>query len=255
MKGDLFRGIVQWEMGNEAGKGKLPCFYYDNTTITAIFTASTKKIRRFLPGKDYHPLEVFPGRCLVAFTAFEYRKTDIDPYNEFSIAILVNFRKRSVPLFSLLRQYLARCYSAYVWHLPVTTEIARHAGVELYNYPKIIAGIDFARSAGHIECVLSEKGVEILRLRGRILNTGKGKISRYRTYPVKNGIPLIANVITLPHEFAESSRGDSAVLQYNAAHPIGRELSEIGLSRKPLMYQYLPENEAVLFAGRNIIDD
>ncbi|MBN1531065.1 MAG: acetoacetate decarboxylase family protein [Spirochaetes bacterium] len=254
MKGDLFKGIVQWDIRSELGKGKLPCFYYDTSAITAIFTASTRMIRRHLPGDDYHPLELLPGRCLVAFNAFEYRKTDIGPYNEFSIAVLVNFRKRSVPLFSLLRQYAARCYSAYVWHLPVTTEIARLAGVELYNYPKIIADIDFTRSDEHIQCTLSEKGVTILRLMGRVLKTGKGRVLRYRTHPVKDGIPLIANVITLPHRYAESSRGDSAVLEYNTSHPMGRELSEIGLGSRPLMYQYLPENEAILFAPRNIID-
>jgi len=51
----------------------------------AVYTASTRRVRRLLPHPAMNPIEMFPGRCMVAFTAYEYRKTDIGPYNEFSI--------------------------------------------------------------------------------------------------------------------------------------------------------------------------
>ena len=64
---------------------KQPVFYYDNTSLTAVYTASTRRVRRLLPHPAMNPIEMFPGRCMVAFTAYEYRKTDIGPYNEFSM--------------------------------------------------------------------------------------------------------------------------------------------------------------------------
>lgn len=262
MKGDLFRGIKQLESPVPAGarhlKRKsflLPVYYYDNSSLTAIYTASTKSVRRYLPDPLMHPLEAAPGRCLIAFTAFEYRKTDIDPYNEFSIAVLINYGKKPIVGLSVLRQLIAKSFNAWVWHLPVTTETARWGGVELYGYPKFLAGIDFNRKGGHVECVLSEKKKHILTLRGRKLKTGKGGIVRYRTFPVKEGITLCANVFTSHLEYAESRRSSDVSLEIGNDHPICAELRGIGLGRKALMYQYSAVNEAVLFGPRNLMDD
>ena len=262
MKGDLFRGIKQFafpapENARHLGRStfQIPTFYYDNTSMTAIYTASTERVRSYLPDSRMHPVELRPGRCLVAFTAFEYRKSDIDPYNEFSIAILINFDKPAIPGLSILRQLLANVFHAYVWHLPVTTEIARYGGVELYGYPKFLADITFTRQGGHLECALAEGGRSILTLRGRDLPTRPGKDARFKTYPVKDGITLCGNVYTSHLSYAESRRGADASLTLGTQHPICGELRGIELSEKPLIYQYSAENECVLFGPHNLIDD
>lgn len=61
MKGDFFKGIMQWEYPTllahiEKNNFKLPVFYYDNTSMTAIYTADTKKVLKYLP----HRPEVSP---------------------------------------------------------------------------------------------------------------------------------------------------------------------------------------------------
>lgn len=112
----------------------LPVFYCDNSSLTTVYTASIKKVRGYLPDPGMYPLEATPGRCLLAFTAFEYRKTDIDPYNEFSIGVLINFGKRALPGFSLIEQFLAKRCNALVWLLPArdgTTSCAELSGIGL----------------------------------------------------------------------------------------------------------------------------
>lgn len=255
MSGELFKGIKQWEFDWEGRKAKIPVFYYDNTTFSAIYTASTSSVKRLLPDKEMKPTEVYPGRCMVAFTAFEYRQTDIDPYNEFSISFLVTKGEPQIPGITGGRQLLQRCFTTYIWQLPVTTEIARVGGVDLYGYPKFIADIDFEREKKWIQCRLSENGKHILTLRGKTMPTSKGKLTRYITYSVMNGITLAANVYMNPTEFAQSALPGSAELEIGTEHSISRTLSGIGLSKNPLLYQYVPENEAILFAGRNLIDN
>lgn len=256
MRGDLFKGIMQWEMSDGRGySGKLPIFYQDNTSMTETFTASTAKIKKFLPHEDMHPVELYPGRCIVGFTAFEYRQSDIDPYNEFSIAIIITFGKRSIPGVNVLGSLMSKDFTAYVWHLPVTTERARYGGVELYGYPKIIGDIEFTRKAGRIECRLSEKGEHILTLKGKQLPGKQGATLRYRTYSLKDGVPLCANIYTNPIEFAQSLSGNDASIEIGHTHAISTELEEIGLSKKPILYQYSAVNESILFAPRNPIDD
>ena len=256
MKGDLFKGIVQWDMQDAKGyKGKLPVFYYENTSMTVILTASTEKVMKYIPHPYMHPVEVFPGRCLVGFSMFEYRKTDIEPYNEFSISIIISFGKRPVPGITILSNMINRCFHAYVWHLPVTTERARYGGVELYGYPKFIADIAFKREKDHLECTLSEKGSMILTIRGKKQSTSQGKILRFKTYSIKDGIPLCANIYTNPIEFRQTMNRNAAELEIGSDHKICGELNGIGLSKKPLLFQYIPLNEMILFGPRNLIDD
>jgi len=255
-KGEFFKDVIQWELTNEELnlKGKLPCFYYDNTSMTAIYTASSAMVRRLLPRSDMHPVEVFKGRSLVAFTAFEYRDSDIDPYNEFSISFPITFRKRAIPSLTVLSMMARRYFTAYVWQLPVTTERARVGGVEMYGYPKFLADIVFSHEGNMLVCTLSEEGRNILTLKGKKIRTYREKVNRFKTYSIKEGVPLAANIYMNPREFGKSISPSSARLSLGG-HEISQKLREIELSDKPLFYQYMPLMEAILFGPRNLMDD
>ncbi len=255
-RGDFFKGVVQWDImtPDMSLQGKLPVFYYDNTSMTAIYTAATDRVRKLLPLPDMHPVEAMVGRALVAFTAFEYRKTDIDPYNEFSISFPITFRKTGIPGITVLGMMARRYFTAYVLQLPVTTERARRGGVEMYGYPKFCADITFAKENGMLVCRLSEGGKSILTLKGQQLKTAAEKVNRFKTYSLKNGVPLAANVYMNPVEFGKSMSGKAAKLTLGN-HDIAGQLREIKLSEKPLFYQYMPVMEAILFGARNLIDD
>ena len=56
MKGDFFKGIKQWEFEAQGRKGMLPVFYYDNSSMSAIYTAKTSEARKLLPLKEMNPL-------------------------------------------------------------------------------------------------------------------------------------------------------------------------------------------------------
>lgn len=178
MAGDIFEGIKQWEYERDGTKFLLPGFYRENASITAVYTAASKAVRELLPHPDMTPVELSPGRCMLAFTAFEYKDSDIGSYNEFSIAFLITFRKRQIPLFTAMRQMMSGEMSAYVWQLPVTTELARRGGVDQYGYPKFLADITFAEHDQTISCTVTEGGAEILTLEGKILPTARGKQSK-----------------------------------------------------------------------------
>ena len=255
MSNEFFKGVKQWEFNLGELPFKLPVFYYDTTTIIAIYTASTAKVKELLPLPQMNPIELSPGKCLVAFTAFEYRETDINPYNEFAIAFLVTYDKPQIPFLTSALQMYRRRMTAYVWHLPVTTEIARVGGVELYGYPKFIADIEFEKEADHITCHLSEDANKILSLRGKVLPVARGKNSRIITYSNIDDIPLVTNIHINQLEFAESRDKQAATLEIGSDHSISEDLQKIGLSATPVQYQYSPLNQAILFAGRNLMDD
>lgn len=248
----FFNGIHQWH--NTEYDVHLPIFYQDNTSMSAIHTASTKKLRALLPFDDMHPVEMVPGRCLIAFSAFEYRQTDIGPYNEFSIAAIITFAKRSIPGITLLSQLLKNSFEAYILYLPVTSELARKGGVELGGYPKFIASIDFSKDNETLTCMLAENGKRILTLSGKKLPTAKGPATRFILYTRLNNIPLKSNVYLNPIRFSQSYQKKSAVLDIGSGHEICDVLKNLELSKHPKVYQYCPNYEAILFDTKNIID-
>lgn len=235
-------------------EGKLPVFYYDTTAMTAIYTASTTLIRRLLPRTDMHPVEVIKGRALAAFTAFEYRASDIDPYNEFSISFPITFGKKGIPGLTVLGMMARRYFTAYVWQLPVTTERARKGGVEMYGYPKFLADIVFSHEGNMLVCTISEGGRNILTLKGKKLKTSPEKVNRFKTFSVKDAVPLAANVYMNPREFGKSISRNAAQLTLGN-HDISGQLRELDLSEKPLFFQYMPLMEAILYGPRNLMDD
>lgn len=252
---EFFKDIKQWDFTHLGRSGKTPTFYYDTTSLTAIYTASTHQVQKRMPSGRLHPIELRPGRCLAAFTAFEYRSSDIEPYNEFSIAFPATFNRPQLPLLTAAWQMARRSLSAYVWQLPVTTEIARVGGLALYGYPKFLADIQFEKAERRITCQLVENGEPILALTGKVLPTHQEKISRIRTYSFLNGIPLVANLVTNPLTMARSNDRRAALLEIGQRHPICKALKSLALSERPLHYQYSPVNQAILFAARNLLDN
>jgi len=250
---DFFKGLDQIE--NKEYDVKLPIFYYDNTAMSAIYTASTSRVRKYLPSPEMHPVEMFPGRCLMVFSAFEYRRTDIDPYNEFSISAVITYGKRAIPGLTSLAYMLKNCFTACILHLPVTSERARRGGVELAGYPKFIADITFAHENGYTTCTLAENGERILTLSGKKVKTSRGRLTKYIIHTMKNGIPLKANLYLNPIQYRQTIGFGAARLDIGSGHRICAELHDMRLSRMPVLYQYIPSYEAILFNSKNLIDD
>lgn len=124
-----------------------PNFYYENSKVTAIYTADLDRLRELMPAAvldQVEPLQVWPGRGLVALTAYAYHYCDNDTYNEISLAIVTNKPgDANLGPISLISQGMAKDFWGYVLKLPVDTELARVRGVVGYNLPKWLTGIHY----------------------------------------------------------------------------------------------------------------
>ncbi|ANC84896.1 hypothetical protein [Pseudomonas putida] len=123
-----------------------PNFYYQNSRVTAVYTADLDALRALMPPEvlaTASPLQVWPGRGLVAFTAYTYEHCDNDAYNEVAVSIITNMPgKANLGPFTLIGQSMSGDFWGYVLKLPVNTELARVRGVVGYNLPKWLTGID-----------------------------------------------------------------------------------------------------------------
>lgn len=250
----FFDGVSQVEGAMGGGVGKLPVFYYDGSATAAFFPARLAGLRRLMPDPRIAPARLAPGLGLVAIMCFEYRDTDIGPYNELAISVALNepWFRPNAPGRAALDAMRRRQLHGWVHHLPVTTEIARAGGVDYYNYPKFIAGIDFDESEERRSCRLSEGREHILTLDGRRIRTPRSERVQLFSHLWMNHQPQSSEFAINAIEMGISQRRDAAELTLGDRHPIARELASVLVSRRPLQYAYVPRFEGILHGPEHL---
>jgi hypothetical protein len=255
MRGSLFfDGVVQAQATLGGRSVPVPAFYYDGCAIGAVFPARLGALRRLMPDPRIAPARLAPGLGAVSITCFEYRDTDIGPYNELAISVLLNepWLRPNLPGRALLSGRWRRQIDAFVWQLPVTTAIARDGGVELYNYPKFLADIDFAETGSHRTCRLSEAGQQILSLAGQRIRTCRSEKVQLFSHQWMDRQPQGSEFAINALRIGVSMRPGAAALTLGDAHPIGRQLRSLLVSFRPIQYQYLAGFEGVLYGPEHL---
>lgn len=245
----FFEGVSQVESTLAGQSLELPVFYYDGTATCAVFPARLGRLRRLMPDPRFQPARLLPGVGTVAIACFEYRDTDIGPYNELAISVPLQhpWFLANLPGRALLGGLRRRQLHAWVHHLPVTTEVARAGGVELYNYPKFLAGIDFEESSAESVCHLSEAGEPILSLRGARLPARRSETFQLFSHLWMDRQPQRSEFKINATELGVSVRPGAASLELGEAHPIAAELARLLIGRRSIQYQYLARFEGILY--------
>ncbi len=190
-----------------------------------------------------HPLRLTPWHGVTLFTAFEYRDTDIGPYNEFGIAFPITLHKPA-PILTGLLKAMSDGLTTYVWHLPVTTEIARVLGIEHAGYPKFLADIQFDRHEGWIDCHVAEGGKQILNLSARETPLQQMDRMRYSLVNVRHD-RLLPGIASVHVQQVGISRSPSDVRLELGDHAIAQELRRLSLGRM-IDYRYCPQGQLIL---------
>jgi hypothetical protein len=132
----------------------------------------------------------------------------------------------------------------YTHRLPVTTEIARDAGVEFANYPKFLADITFEEANGALSCRLVEKQGHILSLTVSDLDLETGERMYIHSLTFREGRILRLEFVLSACEKGGSRNPKDAELELGD-HPIAQELRDLGLGWMVYCYR-VPRFQAVL---------
>ncbi|MBC7248286.1 MAG: acetoacetate decarboxylase family protein [Actinobacteria bacterium] len=245
MEGDIFGHVAQREVEITGGTCAVPIIYRDVFAAAGIFAAPTPQLRGLLPTSKLVPAEVFPGKGLLAVMAFDYRDTSIGPYRELAVAVPVRYRPRlNPPLLPAMRMAVSFSYEAFVWQLPVTTETALHAGIDIWGYPKFLADITFDEDEEHVTCALVENGEHILTLRVKKSLPRMKTYFDLNTYSVKGDDLLYTSVKGISSSLGRSFRPGTASLILGE-HPVSRTLRDIAPGRS-IQSMYIPRAQVLL---------
>ncbi len=174
MHDDPFFQVPRTRRKCSEGQVQLPIFYQDASNVIAFFTAGREAVTELLEGTGLEPALSLNGQVVMGVSMYEYRDTDVGPYNEVGVAVPVFRAGHGRPLTGLLDLFRAQDQRELGFHildLPVTTAIANAAGRELWGFPKFVTGIDFEWTGRDFRCRVLEPNsrTAILTMEGRVL--------------------------------------------------------------------------------------
>jgi hypothetical protein len=216
----------------------LPIRYFDLQYLVLTFLTDIDRAADLLRGTGLRAVPQEDGKAIVQFGCFEYRQTDIGPYNEMGLVILATASGDPAP-------------ASYVVNLPVNTAFANRAGREIWGYNKFVADIEFKNDGRNFSATLHdhEKAL-ICSLEGKRGPSVPLPPTDILTFSVLEGT-LIKTLIRLLTPL-QLGNGDSFLLKVGPSdHQMARNLRALALDgARPVLLQYADPAQSLLFAGR-----
>lgn len=229
-----------------------PNFYYQNSKITAVYTADINRLRELMPEavrNEVQPLQVWPGRGVVALTAYSYKYCDNDSYNEISLSIVTSKPgKSSFGPLTLMSQSSSGDFWGYVLKLPVNTELARVRGVVGYNLPKWLTRIDYRETETTIEVTVADGDTDIV-FEGKKLGDVSRKpelVKSSFTNLDRGGRLSYGYAVSRQTSYASSTSVDAVELKLGDGS-FSNFIKSLKLG-KMMKYEYVPEFQSALYA-------
>ncbi|MEN8098395.1 MAG: hypothetical protein ABFQ89_04915, partial [Chloroflexota bacterium] len=76
----FFERVIQFDISWRGRVIPVPCFYFDCSSIAAIFLTPLKNITRLLPSKRMKPVRVTPWHGVTIVGGYDYRDSDLGSY-------------------------------------------------------------------------------------------------------------------------------------------------------------------------------
>ncbi len=238
---DIFNVPTEF-FDTSAGSVQVPSFYYDGSAATAFFWCDYDKVEPKLQGTGLVPCRFYNGKALVSFGFFNYRDTSFGAYYEaiLFIAVYPSLLKRPMSMaLEFLRKPDRRTMGFFHLDLPLTADLPRAAGRELWGLTKFLADISFASSGNRFEGTVfaPDTGETIITMTspfGRGLSMPGTNVIFYSNHQDK----ILKTVIvgTYPSKVTSGKKIDINIGP--SSHRMADNLRDIGLNEsRPIMLQ------------------
>jgi len=232
--------MIQYRTLSDGTQVALPIRYIDNRCLTATFLTDLERAAHVLEGTGLQAVPQEDGKAVVLYLCWEYRQTDIGPYNEVALTILAVAPQDPAP-------------AIYVADLPVTTEAANRAGQELWGYNKFVTDIQIKGEGKHFSAIVRDPQNELISslegTRGVSVPVAPTNIYSFSLLKKK----IIKTFVQVPTPW-HASGGEGFQLRVgNSNHRMAEHLRTLGLDEaRPVLVQYADPFQSLLFPGTDL---
>lgn len=251
---DPFFDVPRTVTTTSEGDVKLPIGYFEASHYLALFRVDAALAAAKLAGTPLAPVLV-ARRAVATLSFFKYLDTDLGPYHEVGLALLVSPRSAPQTLASLTELIGAsrsESLGSYVLDLPVSTQLSRAAGCEIWGYPKFVARLPIELEGERFQArVLDAEDrqiVELAGMRGLALPETLPGMTLV-TYSQRQGQWLRTRVET--RSLCSTHGGGSLRLTVgDSPHRMADNFRDLGLDgQTPKLLQSTEDSRSLLFAG------
>lgn len=251
----FFQNVPVAPHPTSGGDVDLPIFFYESTSCFLLYLAPAAAVKSLLGHEALEPALTMNGRVLVSLACFEYRDSSIGSYNEVGLALSCREQGGSagwLNFASTLTRPAKRGTALHVVDLPVTTERACSAGIELWGLPKFVGDIGFEKQGRHFSCSVSDAkgtGKNIFSVTGKhglAVPTPSLGMSLLSSIDGK----LLRTIVDVAGKTRVASGGSVTLSLGDSSHPFRERLEALGLNGKsPLAVLYNENHMARMNAG------
>ncbi len=219
---DTFFEVEQRPHPTRTGPCELPILYRDASLLGLFFSVDLERARGLFDGMSIEPWPV-AGKAVATICAWEYRDSSVGAYGEVGLGIQCR-RRGTRPSLARLGLDMRAQDEQGIWvvTLPVTTETAYAAGVDLWGYPKYVTPISTSFERGTSVRLGEELAIECAPLRGPKLPGFP-----FITYTERGG-RLIRTIIEVDYR-ARWDLGSRARVTIDGEGPTASRMRELGM--------------------------
>ena len=231
---------LQRRMLSDGTPCTLPIRYFDALGLRAIFLVDFHRAAEMLKQLGLTPLPQESGKAIASVGYFQYRKTDIGPYDEFSLT-LTAAPPAGAPA------------ADYVFNLAVTSPTANCAGREVWGYNKFLAAIEGAHDGKNFSVTTRDSG-------GAMIGAIEGARGPSVPMPPDDefllsllGGTMIRALLRVAAPVHVCAGDGFAVRVGPSRHPMAENLRKLGLDgARAALVQYADPYQAMLFPGQPV---
>ena len=228
---------IQYHTLSDGTKVTLPIRYIDNRCLAATFLTDLGRAAQLLEGTGLQAVPQEDGKAVVLYLCWEYRRTDIGPYNEVALTILSVAPQDPAP-------------AIYVADLPVTTEAANRAGQELWGYNKFVTDIEINGEGKHFSAIVRDPQDGLIAslegTRGVSVPAAPTDIYSFSLLQQK----IIKTFVQVPTPWHVSGGEGFQMRVGESTHRMAKNLRTLGLNgARPVVVQYADPFQSLLFPG------
>ncbi|RJL30506.1 acetoacetate decarboxylase family protein [Bailinhaonella thermotolerans] len=215
----------------------MPVEIREAAACSAMYLVRADAARAIVAYSGLDVAEPLPGRAVCSLAFVRYVDGDLGPYHEFAVAFLVRPPDAGPPpdrglggLADLARSGVG----AFIHWLPVNQGFTLDAGRSIWGFPKEMSDIELRWASPYKRCTLRKDGrvvVDMLFRPGVPMPAGAARTS-FDAFSHRDGVTRRTPWLMRP--YGVRGRPGGALLRLGN-HPIAKELSELGLPKRPLM--------------------
>jgi hypothetical protein len=207
----------------------MPARVRDASSGTALYDVDAAAAQALLP-EAFEVVEGSPGRTSLAIALVDYRDNDLGAYLEVGVILFARPRAGGDD-------------GTFIVHLPVDQPFTNAAGRGIWGFPKTLQRIDRDDADGRTTWTLTMDGELALRLTLPRGGDDEAPEMALTSYTLRDGVPHATAFRQWGTGSSICFGGEGVTLELGP-HPVGKELSSLGLPADPVMTTWTERMQA-----------